>query len=87
MTFQYTNWSYTWVKLLAGLVFPKVIIEKIFSEVINMIRIEDSVIYQDVIENGIKQGIEKGIKKGKSQGKIEILMRQLKRKFKTFPAI
>ena len=52
-----------------------------------MIRIEDSVIYQDVIENGIKQGIEKGIKKGKSQGKIEILMRQLKRKFKTFPAI
>ena len=50
-----------------------------------MIRIEDSVIYQDVIEKGIKKGIEQGMEKGKSQGKIEILMRQLKRKFKTFP--
>ena len=46
-------------ELLAGLVFPKGIIEKIFSEVINMIRIEDSVIYQDVIEKGMKKGMEK----------------------------
>ncbi|MDD4569347.1 MAG: DUF4351 domain-containing protein [Tepidanaerobacteraceae bacterium] len=51
-----------------------------------MIRIEDSVIYQDVIEKGMKKGIEKGMEKGKSQGKIEILMRQLKKKFKIFPS-
>ena len=47
-----------------------------------MIRIEDSVIYQDVIE----KGMEKGMEKGKSQGKIEILMRLLKRKFEKFPS-
>ena len=46
-----------------------------------MIRIEDSVIYQDVIEKGMEKGMEKGI----SQGKIELIARQLKKKFKTLP--
>ena len=62
-------------KLLAGLIFRKDIIDKIFSEVINMWRIEDSVVYQDVME------------KGKGQGKVELLMLKLKRKFKTFPNV
>ena len=48
-----------------------------------MWRIEDSVVYQDVME----KGIEKGMEKGKGQGKVELLMLLLKRKFKTFPNV
>lgn len=81
-------------EILAGLVFQKPIIESIFSEVINMLRIEDSVIYQDVIakgmEKGVKEGIEKGIEKGmekgKSKGKAEVIIKLLKKKFNTLPA-
>lgn len=85
-------------EILAGLVFQKPIIESIFSEVINMLRIEDSVIYQDVIakgmekgvkegiEKGVKEGIEKGMEKGKSKGKAEVIIKLLKKKFNTLPA-
>jgi predicted transposase YdaD len=77
-------------EILAGLVFQKPIIESIFSEVINMLRIEDSVIYQDVIakgmEKGVKEGMEKGMEKGKSKGKAEVIIKLLKKKFNTLPA-
>jgi len=69
-------------ELLAGLTFEKQLIGRIFMEVISMLRIEDSVIYQDIIEKGKKEGIEKG----KGQGKVEIVIRLLKRKFKALPS-
>jgi predicted transposase YdaD len=46
-----------------------------------MLRLEDSVIYRDIIEKGMKEGLEKG----KEQGKIEVVMRLLKKKFKDVP--
>ncbi|MBU5483364.1 DUF4351 domain-containing protein [Clostridium sp. MSJ-11] len=36
-------------------------------------------------EDGVKEGLKEGIKKGKEEGKSEILIKQLIKKFKTFP--
>lgn len=68
-------------EILAGLMFDKSVIENIFSEVINTLRIEDSVIYQDVIAKGMQKGVKKGLKEGKSKGKVELILKLLKKKF------
>ncbi|MBP2071268.1 MULTISPECIES: Rpn family recombination-promoting nuclease/putative transposase [Thermoanaerobacterium] len=69
-------------EILSGIVFKKEVIEKVFSEVMRMFRIEESETYKMIIEKGIKQGIkegmEKGIEKGEKEKSIKIAKKLLK---------
>ncbi len=58
--------------LLAGLVLKKEVIQQILREEI----MQESVIYQDIKEQGIKQGIKQGLQ----QGQAILVLRQLKRR-------
>ncbi len=59
--------------LLAGLRFEKELIKSLFREEI----MQESVIYQDIIQRGIRQGIQQGIQ----QGELMLVRRQLARRF------
>ncbi|WKV10433.1 Rpn family recombination-promoting nuclease/putative transposase [Thermoanaerobacterium sp. CMT5567-10] len=49
-------------EILSGIVFKREVIEKVFSEVMKMFRIEESETYKMIIEKGFEKGIEKGEK-------------------------
>lgn len=63
----------TYIQILAGLKFEKALIQKIFRE--GMMR--ESVIYQDILE----EGREKGREEGRSQGELNLVIRLLTRRF------
>ncbi|PHO07838.1 transposase [Thermoanaerobacterium thermosaccharolyticum] len=52
-------------EILSGIVFKRKVIEKVFSEVMKMFRIEESETYKMIIEKGIEKGIERGAKEEK----------------------
>ena len=58
--------------LLAGLVLEKEVIQQILREEI----MQESVIYQDIKEQGIKQGLQQGLQ----QGQATLVLRLLKRR-------
>jgi predicted transposase/invertase (TIGR01784 family) len=55
----------TEAKILSNIVYNEKVIEKIFSEVMNMSILEESKIYKQILAKGEKEGIEKGEKKAK----------------------
>ena len=64
----------TYVQLIAGLKYDKEIIRQIFSEDI----MQESVIYQDILQKGEDRGLQ--------QGETKIILRQLTRKLGTLNA-
>ena len=70
--------------LLAGLRFDKEVIMSVLREDI----LKESVIYQDIIEQGLKQGVQQGVQQGIVQGihvgKAEMLINILKHRFQDF---
>ncbi|WP_028992089.1 Rpn family recombination-promoting nuclease/putative transposase [Thermoanaerobacter thermocopriae] len=70
-------------EILAGIVYKKEVIERVFREVEKMFRLEESETYKMIIEKGIekgiKKGIEKGIEKGKKEGKIAVAKKLLEK--------
>ncbi|MFU0784194.1 MAG: Recombination-promoting DNA endonuclease RpnC/YadD [Thermoanaerobacterium thermosaccharolyticum] len=52
-------------EILSGIVYKREVIEKVFSEVMKMFRIEESETYKMIIEKGIEKGIERGAKEEK----------------------
>jgi predicted transposase YdaD len=63
--------------VLSGLVLEKAIIQQILREDI----MKDSVIYQDILEQGLQKGVQQGIQQGQQQGKAALVLRQLQRRF------
>ena len=61
------------VQVLAGLRFPKNLITQLFREEV----MQESVIYQDILQKGLQQGEERG----KKQEALELILRQLIRRF------
>ncbi|MDZ7961837.1 MAG: Rpn family recombination-promoting nuclease/putative transposase [Aulosira sp. DedQUE10] len=61
------------VQVLAGLRFDKNLITQLFREEI----MQESVIYQDILQKGLQQGKELG----KKQEALELILRQLTRRF------
>ncbi len=41
---------------------------------------QESVIYQDIKEQGIKKGLKQGLKQGLQQGQVSLVLRLLKRR-------
>lgn len=68
-------------ELLAGLRFDKDLIQQLFRET----TMRESVIYQDILQQGLQQGREQGLQQGLQQGEIAIVLRQLKRRFNEIP--
>lgn len=65
------------VQVLAGLRFPKNLITQLFREEI----MQESVIYQDILQKGVQQGLQQGEERGKKQEALELILRQLTRRF------
>ncbi|WP_231866965.1 DUF4351 domain-containing protein, partial [Anabaena sp. 4-3] len=61
------------VQVLAGLRFEKDLIRQLFREEI----MQESVIYQDILQKGLQQGEQRG----KKQEALELILRQLTRRF------
>jgi predicted transposase YdaD len=61
------------VQVLAGLRFEKSLITQLFREEI----MQESVIYQDILQKGLQQGEERG----KKQEALQLILRQLTRRF------
>ncbi|MBN3940823.1 MAG: DUF4351 domain-containing protein [Nostoc sp.] len=69
------------VQVLAGLRFDKSLITQLFREEI----MQESVIYQDILQKGLQQGLQQGLQLGQEQGKkqeaLQLIIRQLTRRF------
>ncbi len=67
-------------QLLAGLRFNKKLVQQFFREGI----MRESVIYQDILREGLQQGLEQGLEQGLAQGKqqegVALVLRQLTRR-------
>ena len=67
--------------ILAGLRFDKELIKKYFPEEL----MQESVIYQEIIQRGIMLGREEGRgegrEEGREEGKLEMILRQLAHRF------
>ncbi|XHR84658.1 MAG: Rpn family recombination-promoting nuclease/putative transposase [Gloeotrichia echinulata GP01] len=61
------------VQVLAGLRFDKNLITQLFREDI----MQESVIYQDILQKGLQQGLQQG----EQQGEVAVILRQLTRRF------
>jgi predicted transposase/invertase (TIGR01784 family) len=61
------------VQVLAGLRFPKNLITQLFSEEV----MQESVIYQDILQKGLQQGEQRGLQKGE----VAVILRLLIRRF------
>jgi predicted transposase YdaD len=62
-------------QILAGLRFDKQLISTMFREEI----MQESVVYQDILQKGIAQGLEQGLEQGEKQGEVAVILRQLHR--------
>ncbi|MBE9033984.1 DUF4351 domain-containing protein [aff. Roholtiella sp. LEGE 12411] len=65
------------VQVLAGLRFDKNLIKQLFREEI----MQESVIYQDILQKGLQQGLQQGEERGKKQEALQLILRQLTRRF------
>ncbi|MEI1373220.1 DUF4351 domain-containing protein [Nostoc sp. UHCC 0926] len=65
------------VQVLAGLRFDKSLITQLFREEI----MQESVIYQDILQKGLQQGLQQGQEQGKKQEALQLIMRLLTRRF------
>ncbi len=69
------------VEVLAGLRFNQDLIHQLFREEL----MQESVIYQDILQKGLQQGLQQGKQEGLQQGKQEealsLIMRLLTRRF------
>jgi Domain of unknown function (DUF4351) len=65
------------VQVLAGLRFDKSLIKQLFREEI----MQESVIYQDILQKGLQQGLQQGEERGKKQEALQLILRQLTRRF------
>lgn len=65
------------VQVLAGLRFDKSLITQLFREEI----MQESVIYQDILQKGLQQGLQQGEERGKKQEALQLILRQLTRRF------
>jgi predicted transposase/invertase (TIGR01784 family) len=63
-------------QLLAGLRFKKQLVQQFFREGI----MRESVIYQDILREGLQQGLEQGLAQGKQQEGVSLVLRQLTRR-------
>jgi predicted transposase/invertase (TIGR01784 family) len=66
-------------QLLAGLRFNKKLVQQFFREGI----MRESVIYQDILREGLQQGLEQGLAQGKQQEGVALILRQLTRRLGT----
>ncbi|MCT7979150.1 Rpn family recombination-promoting nuclease/putative transposase [Laspinema olomoucense] len=64
-------------QVLAGLRFNKDVIANFFREEI----MQESVIYQDILQKGLEQGLEQGLNQGKKQEAIALIQGMLNRRF------
>jgi predicted transposase/invertase (TIGR01784 family) len=64
------------VQVLAGLRFEKNLITQLFREEV----MQESVIYQDILQKGLQQGLQQGEERGKKQEAIELILRLLTRR-------
>ncbi|MDG2989699.1 Rpn family recombination-promoting nuclease/putative transposase [Candidatus Synechococcus calcipolaris G9] len=75
----------TVVQLLAGLQYSKELIQTIFRE--GMMR--ESVIYQEILQEGERKGLQKGLERGRQEGQREgectLVLRQLRRRLGILP--
>ncbi|MEH1833277.1 MAG: Rpn family recombination-promoting nuclease/putative transposase [Nostoc sp.] len=65
------------VQVLAGLRFEKNLITQLFREEI----MQESVIYQDILQKGLQKGLQQGEERGKKQEALKLILRQLTRRF------
>lgn len=68
--------------ILAGLQFDRNFIRQILREEL----MRESVTYQDILQKGQKQGERIGLQLGLQQGKLELVIRQLTRRFGRIPS-
>ncbi|BAY26185.1 hypothetical protein NIES2100_59990 [Calothrix sp. NIES-2100] len=64
------------VQLLAGLRFDKSLITQLFREDI----MQESVIYQDILQKGLQQGLQQGEEQGKKQEALQLVLRLVTRR-------
>nr|WP_228014459.1 DUF4351 domain-containing protein [Fortiea sp. LEGE XX443] len=57
--------------------FDKSLITQLFREEI----MQESVIYQDILQKGLQQGLQQGEERGKKKEAQELILRQLTRRF------
>ncbi|WP_254565926.1 DUF4351 domain-containing protein [Oscillatoria sp. HE19RPO] len=62
-------------QILAGLRFDNQLISTMFREEI----MQESVVYQDILQKGIAQGLEQGLEQGEKQGEVAVILRLLHR--------
>jgi len=65
------------VSVLAGLRFKEELIRQLFRKDI----MRESVIYQEILQEGVQQGRQEGVQQGKQEGELALLMRMLTRRF------
>ncbi|MEL7036360.1 MAG: Rpn family recombination-promoting nuclease/putative transposase [Cyanobacteria bacterium J06592_8] len=69
------------VQIIAGLRYNKTLIQQLLREDI----MRESVIYQDILQEGIRQGVRQGIQQGQEQGREQgeanLIIRLLTRRF------
>jgi predicted transposase YdaD len=61
------------IELMAGLRFKKTLIRQLFRE--DLMR--ESVIYQDILEQGLQRGLEQGLQQGEKMLVLRLLTRRL----------
>ncbi len=66
------------VEILAGLRFDKGLIRQLFGEEI----MQESVIYQDILQRGLQQGLQQGVQ----QGEVLVVLRLLRHQLGEIPA-
>ena len=65
------------VQIIAGLRYDKTLIQQLLREDI----MRESVIYQDILQQGIQQGVQRG----REEGEASLIIRQLTRRFGELP--
>ena len=70
-------------QVLAGLRFNKNLLKNFFREEI----MQESVIYQDILQKGVAKGLEQGFELGKQQGELAMIMKMLNRRLGTLDAL
>ncbi|MBW4680517.1 MAG: Rpn family recombination-promoting nuclease/putative transposase [Microcoleus vaginatus WJT46-NPBG5] len=64
------------VTVLAGLRFDEILIDQLFGERY----MQESVIYQRILRQGLEQGRQEGREEGRQQGHLAVIMRQIVRR-------
>lgn len=65
------------VQIIAGLRYDKTLIQQLLREDI----MRESVIYQDILQQGVRQGVQQGREEGRGEGEASLIIRQLTRRF------